>query len=266
MQRDSIGNILRVSILLCLVCSIGVSVAAVGLRELQDRNARLDRQKNVLMATGIYTPEEVAELSGDEVTAIFEKNIVTHYVQVGTGEDIPISELPDGENYDPRAAAQSADLRVTISKEASESLGFKVIAPYYAVYEIRDDEGEVDSWVLPIMGNGLWSTMYGFLALEPDLRTVRGINFYEHGETPGLGGEIENEGWKAIWPGKVAFNESGEPQIDVIKGSVSENDSAGDHKIDGLAGATITSNGVEHAVNFWLGDEGFGKFLDQHRY
>ena len=266
MQRDSIGNILRVSILLCLVCSIGVSVAAVGLRELQDRNARLDRQKNVLLATGIYTPQEVAELSGDEVTAIFENNIVTHYVQVGTGKDIPISELPDGKNYDPRAASQSPDLQVRISKEASELLGFGIVAPYYAVYEIRNDEGEVDSWVLPIMGNGLWSTMYGFLALEPDLRTIRGINFYEHGETPGLGGEIENEGWKAIWEGKVAFDDQGLPVINVIKGTVSGNDPSGEHKIDGLAGATITSNGVEAAVNFWLGDEGFGKFLDRHKY
>ena len=266
MPRDSIGNILRVSVLLCLVCSIGVSVAAVGLRSLQDRNATLDRQKNVLLATGNFEAEDVAALSGEEITEIFEENITTHYVEVGTGNEVPESALPDGENYDPRAAAQSSEFHVTLPKEASELLGIDAVAPYYAIYEVRDDQGQVDCYVLPIFGTGLWSTMYGFLALEPDLTTIRGINFYEHGETPGLGGEIENEGWKAIWPGKVAFNEAGEPQIEVIKGSVSENDPAGDHKIDGLAGATITSNGVEHAVNFWLGDEGFGKFLDKLKH
>lgn len=260
MPRDSIANILRVSLLLCLVCSIGVSVAAVGLRTRQDQNKKLDEQKNVLMATGNFSAEEIAELSADEVKAEFEKNISTHYVRVGTDEEVSVSELPEGENYDARAAVQSTKLQVRLPPEIAARLGIGAVAPYYALYEVRKD-GELDCYVLPIVGNGLWSTMYGFLALEPDKRTVRGINFYEHGETPGLGGEIDNPNWRAIWPGKIALSDEGEPIIDVIKGSVSPNDPRADHRVDGLAGATITANGVERAVNFWLSDAGFGKYL-----
>lgn len=259
MQRDSIGNILRVSILLCLACSIGVSLAAVGWRDRQERNATLDRQKNVLLATGNFKPEE---LTREFIATEFEKHITTHYVKVGTDEEVPVSALPDGKNYDPRAAAGSSDLQHKIPKEYAAKLGIKAVAPYYAIYEIRQD-GKIDSYVLPIHGNGLWSTMYGFLALEPDLTTIRGINFYEHGETPGLGGEIENPRWTALWHDKIAYNDSGKPQIQVIKGTVRDGAPGANHKIDGLAGATITSNGVEHAVNFWLSDAGFGEFLDE---
>ena len=118
--------------------------------------------------------------------------------------------------------------------------------------------------MLPIVGKGLWSTMYGFLAMEPDLKTIRGINYYEQGETPGLGGEVDNPRWKAQWKGKIAYQD-GKPAIDVVKGSVGASDPNAKYKIDGLAGATITSNGVENTVKYWLGDDGFGKFIKRQR-
>ncbi len=115
--------------------------------------------------------------------------------------------------------------------------------------------------ILPVRGYGLWSTLYGFLALESDGNTIAGLGFYEHGETPGLGGEVDNPRWKAQWPGKEVY-EDGDPVIRLIKGSVDPNAANAEHKVDGLAGATLTSKGVTNLLQFWLGERGFKPFLD----
>ena len=131
------------------------------------------------------------------------------------------------------------------------------------VFDIVQD-GELKGLILPIEGYGLWGFLYGYLALEPDARTIRGITFYEHGETPGLGGEVDNPRWKALWPGRLAFDDRGKPAITVkkgIAGSVEDDP----YQVDGLSGATITSRGVTNLVRFWLGDDGFGPYLDNYR-
>ena len=129
--------------------------------------------------------------------------------------------------------------------------------------------------ILPIYGKGLWSTLYGFIAVDADGQTIRGITFYEHGETPGLGGEVENPAWKALWPGKSAFSAEEikgssldhlpTPIIQVAKGQVTSETVQAEHKVDGLSGATITSNGVTALVRYWLGPDGFGSYLHQLR-
>ena len=112
--------------------------------------------------------------------------------------------------------------------------------------------------VLPIHGYGLWSTLYGFIALEGDLETIVGLGFYSHGETPGLGGEVDNPSWKAQWVGKKLYDSQGELAIQVVKGKAAPGDV---NSVDGLSGATLTSRGVSNLVNFWLGDDAFGTFL-----
>jgi Na+-transporting NADH:ubiquinone oxidoreductase subunit C len=124
--------------------------------------------------------------------------------------------------------------------------------------------GAVEMLILPIEGKGLWSTLYGFIALAPDATTIEGITFYEHGETPGLGGEIDNPSWKALWPGRRAFNDRGETAIEVIKGQAGP-PAEDPYRVDGLSGATLTGRGVSHLVRFWLSEDGFGPFLDQVR-
>ncbi len=116
--------------------------------------------------------------------------------------------------------------------------------------------------VLPVEGYGLWSTLYGFIALEADLTTIRGITFYQHGETPGLGGEVDNPNWKRKWVGRKAFGPEGEVKIHVVKGLAGP-PSEDPYEVDGLSGATITSRGVSHLVQFWLGEQGFGPFLEK---
>ncbi len=254
-DRDSIGNVLKVSVLLCLVCAVAVSAAAVGLADRQEENKRLDQQKNVLLATGNYPDPN--ELNDQAVAAEFAKNVEKRYIDLATGESVPESALPGGKDYNPRAAAGDVKRQVKIpEKENIAKIGTR--AKYYPVYLIKK-AGKLDCVVLPIVGKGLWSTMYGFLALEPDYQTVRGINYYEHAETPGLGGEVDNPIWKQQWKGKEAFA-NGEPDIRVVKGGAK-----GDNQVDALSGATITSLGVQNTVNYWLGDDGFGKFLAKAR-
>ena len=107
--------------------------------------------------------------------------------------------------------------------------------------------------------------MKGFLSLDKDANTVRGFNYYAHGETPGLGGEIDNPKWIAQWPGKKVFSEDFKPAVDVIKGVVDPAMAGATHKIDGLSGATLTSNGVEYTFQFWLSENGYSKFLSNIR-
>jgi Na+-transporting NADH:ubiquinone oxidoreductase subunit C len=111
-----------------------------------------------------------------------------------------------------------------------------------------------------VRGAGLWSTLHGFLALENDLNTVAGLGFFEHGETPGLGGEVDNPNWKALWPGKKVYDE-GDAKIQLIKGSVDANTAEAEHKVDGLSGATLTSRGVTNLLQFWMGENGYKPFL-----
>lgn len=126
---------------------------------------------------------------------------------------------------------------------------------------MNDDSGVPSKIILPIRGYGLWSTLYGFIALEADASTVAGIGFYEHGETPGLGGEVDNPVWKANWQGKEVYA-SGELAIEVIKGSVNPESPNASHEVDGLAGATLTTKGVDYLVEFWLGEYGYQTFLE----
>ena len=103
--------------------------------------------------------------------------------------------------------------------------------------------------------------MYAFLALEPDFNTIRGITFYSHGETPGLGGEIENPRWQKLWIGKKVFDDDFNVLFEILKGEVPKGIANIDNKIDGISGATLTCNGVENSVIYWFGKDGFLKFI-----
>lgn len=129
------------------------------------------------------------------------------------------------------------------------------------VYLVRQ-AGALEQVILPVSGAGLWSTMYGYLSVEPDGRTVRGLRFYEHAETPGLGDQVEKADWLAQWPGKQLYDNSGEVRIEVVRGKVMPGADA-IHQVDGLSGATLTGRGVTVFLRDWLGPDGFGPYLQQ---
>ncbi len=254
-MQGSVGYNLGFAAAVCLACAVVVSSAAVALADRQDRNALLDKQKNVLLALGLAEDGE----SLDEA-AVAERfaPIDLVVISLATGE---VDPAVDASTYDQRAASIAPDT----SEPATENDARVLRVPHHAlVYELRDDAGALDGVVLPVEGLGLWGTLYGFVALEGDLRTVRGLTFYEHKETPGLGGEVDNPGWKALWPGRLAFDDSLAPTVSVVKG-VAGSVTEAPYEVDGLSGATITSRGVTNLVRYWLGGDGFGPYLDRLR-
>lgn len=249
-NNDSIRKILIVTVVLCLVCSIVVSATAVMLRPMQQANQELDFKRNVLAAGNLIEP-------GRSVEEIFDERIIRRAVEFESGE---FTDAVDVEEYDPRRAARDASTSTNLSR-GEDIAGISRREDYTIVYLVEDESGELVSLILPVRGYGLWSTMYGFLALEADGNTISGIGFYEHGETPGLGGEIDNESWQEQWEGKKLYEEDGEVALSVIKGSVDPSADDAEHKVDGLSGATLTSRGVQNMMRFWFGEMGFKPFL-----
>jgi Na+-transporting NADH:ubiquinone oxidoreductase subunit C len=238
---------------ICVVCGILVSSAAVSLAERQEVNRALDRQQKVLEAAGLAEPGQ--PLTAEQVAEAFS-SIDTRILDLETGR---LDPSVDPRTYDYRKAA--LDPAQSIAAPANDA-GVERMPRAVPVYFVKDVAGAIDMMVLPIQGLGLWSTLYGFLALDADGNTVRGITYYQHGETPGLGGEVDNPRWKAKWPGRKIYGESGAPEIEVIKGSAGppEQDP---HRVDGLSGATITSRGVTYMLHLWLGPDVYGPFLER---
>ena len=246
-SNDSIGKILRVAFALCIVCSVIVSTAAVVLKPSQQANKSLDRKRNILQSAGMLQEG----VSIDEQFSVIEER----YVDISSGQFT--DEV--GAGYDQRAAAKDPAQSKNIPGDMDiAKVGRQ--ANIAQVYLVRGDDGSYEKIILPVHGYGLWSTLYGFLALEADGNTVAGLGFYEHKETPGLGGEVDNPRWKAMWPGKQVYRD-GEVALSLLKGSVDPDSPDADWEVDGLSGATLTSRGVTNLISFWLGDEGFAPFL-----
>lgn len=250
--KDSVFKTLFVAVAVCLVCSIVVSIAAVQLRPQQEHNKLIDRQSNILAVAGF----EVEGLSGKDIAALYDERIETRIVDLESGE---YTDAVDPIKYDQSAASRDPEMSEALSgKEDIASI--KRQADYAPVYTVKNDDGSIRCYIMPIHGYGLWSTLYGFIAVESDAQTIYGLGFYDHAETPGLGGEVDNPKWKAQWPGKQLYNEQGELAIEVVKsGQVRDPE----HQVDGLAGASLTTQGVSHLVRFWMSEAGFGPFLDK---
>jgi len=260
MSSDSTKKTIQVALGVCLVCSILVSTAAVSLSSKQAENKQVDKIKNILAAGGL-------DYQSKDPQQIYKEKIKPVTVELESGNIVEpenISELLTPKNFDIKKLSNIPDLSASIP--ASEDIaGIKRKPVYMTVYEVLDDKGNVSKYIFPVHGKGLWSTMYGFISLDNKLKTVEGITFYEHGETPGLGGEVDNPNWKNSWKGKKAFNEKGEFIIDVIKGKVDPSSPEANHQIDGLSGSTLTTRGVDNLMKYWLGENGYGAFIEKVR-
>jgi len=275
-DKDSIANTLVVAIGVCLVCSLLVSGAAVGLRSLQQKNRTLDIKRNILSVAGL-TREEISEAGG--VEQVFKERFETIIIDLDTGKraEGKVQELLEFESeakavelYDQIEVTDLGNPKLSDRLPKQEdSAGIKRREKYSHVYLLQNQSGAIEKYIFPVRGRGLWSVLKGFIALESDLQTVAGITFYEHAETPGLGGEIDNQNWKKKWPGKRVYANQGDLEDDgsvppvelqVVKGSADS-----EFEIDGLSGATITSRGVSQMVEFWLGESGFGPYISRQK-
>ncbi len=251
-SRDSVANTLLVAVVLSLVCSVLVASTAVILKPVQERNEDLYRKQIILDVAGLLN-------QGANIELLFG-NIETRMVHLGSGE---YSEAISADDFDAIAAAKDADLGIQVPADA-DIANIRQRAKYAPVYLVRQDD-VISQIILPVYGSGLWSTMHGFLSLEPDGTTVRGLRFYDHAETPGLGDQIDKPGWRAQWVGKKIFDPEGEPRIEVIRGLVDNDADAAIHQVDGLSGATLTGRGVTSLIRYWTGQHGFGPYLKHLR-
>ncbi len=248
LPNDNIYKTIIVATLLCLVCSVIVALSATLLKPKQVENKLLDKKTNILTVAGLTDTSKSVEERFSQIESIV--------VDLESGA---VQEGMDGNAYDQRKASRDPAQSVVLDKSQDIAV-IKRRANLANVYLLKDGDA-LQKIILPIKGYGLWSTMHGFIALESDAQTVSGITFYEHGETPGLGGEIENKKWQQSWQGKRVLDENGQVALEVIKGGVTEATPDPQYKVDGLAGATLTSNGVSNLIEFWLGENGFGPYL-----
>ncbi len=256
MPADSVRKTFCVAFSLCLVCSLLVSSAAVILRPRQQLNKELDIKINLLMSAGlIQTPQT----SQEEIDRIFSK-IEPIVIDLASGESAP--EI-DPNSFDTKKAARNPSSQFVIP-QATDLARLKVRAKHALIYLIKDNN-KVSQLVLPVHGKGLYSTLYGFLALAADTKTVTGFAFYDQGETPGLGGEVDNPRWKGQWPGKVIYDTLWQPAIRLVKGGVNPADKNSIHQVDAISGATMTSRGVQNLLLYWLGENGYQPFLKKFR-
>lgn len=254
--RESTTRTLIVALVVCLVCSVFVAGAAVALRPIQTENRLLDKQRSILAIAGLGD----ASMSSAQVKQMFDEKIEARLVDLETGM---YSDAYDPITFDPLASSKDPALSKALpGKEDIASI--KRRERYSTVYVVEHD-GQLDTLIIPVRGYGLWSTLHGFIAVKGDLNTVAGFGFYEHGETPGLGGEIDNPNWRKLWLDKHLFDSNDKVAIRVIKGNVDQSSPTADYQVDGLAGATLTSNGVTHLVQYWLGENGFGSFIEHLR-
>jgi Na+-transporting NADH:ubiquinone oxidoreductase subunit C len=248
-NRDSVANTLAVAAGVSLVCSILVATASVLLKPRQEANEINFRQQIVLEVAGLYRPGVDI---GEQFAAIDSR-----LVDLASGDYVTTIDASD---FDAIAASNDASLGVAIPAEA-DIAGLRRRAIYAPVYLVREN-GATRQIILPVYGPGLWSTMYGYLALEPDGRTIIGLRFYQHAETPGLGDQVERADWLAKWPGKQVFDDDGTVRIEVVRGQAGPGDAAV-HQVDGMSGATLTGRGVSNLLQYWTGPHAFGPFLKQ---
>lgn len=254
-SRDSVSNTLRVAVGLSLVCSILVAGTAVLLKPKQQRNEEQYRQRIILEVAGLMRPG--AEI--EDLFAGIEARIVD--LETGTYND----EIDPG-SFDTVVAANDPAMSVAVPPELD--LGnIKRRAKYAPVYLVKEGD-QVEQIILPVYGSGLWSTMFGYLALASDGTTVTGFRFYSHAETPGLGDQVDDPEWRQQWIGKRIYDADGVPRIEVIRGVVPEDSGeqsgSASYQVDGLSGATLTGRGVTNLLHYWTGPHGFGPYLENY--
>ena len=191
-----------------VVLGLGLSVTADSLRERQSINEELDIKKNILSVLGFNLS---SDWGNDQIQSLYEKNI-NELIVDKTGSILGSIESSNSDNY--------------------------------KIYQSKEND-KVTGYAIPIAGKGLWGTMYGYFAIEPDAETVKGITFYRHKETPGLGAEVDKEWFQSNFVGKKLIDTSGSlVSVEVVKGYVSNADPKAMHKVDGISGATITGKGL----------------------
>jgi len=258
-NKESLANTFLVALSVCLVCSIIVSGMADYLKPIQQLNKELDQKQNILRAAGLLAQTAKVSEDGRTVEELFAEFTI-RAVDLKTGEFL---DQVDTNAFDPIKSAKRAELSIALSTQ--QDIATIRRRENVSLVYLKMKAGSIDKLVLPVRGYGLWGTLYGYLALEGDLTTISGIGFYNHKETPGLGGEVDNSKWKASWKGVRLYDLDGRPSVSLVKIRSEPSSERASYEVDALSGATFTTRGVENLVNFWTGELGFGVLIERLR-
>jgi Na+-transporting NADH:ubiquinone oxidoreductase subunit C len=258
MNNDSPVKAFLVILLTALLCSSLVSAAVVILRPIQLNNQMLERSRNIIKLTGLV---EKGVVPGDEEMLEMYRDMDVRIVDVSAA--VFNREL-DPLTFDPRRAVNDPELGIDIPVDQDLArLGRR--SRYATVYMVLGDDGQLNRVILPVHGTGMWSTMYGYVALESDLNTIAAATFYEQNETPGLGDQILRPEWQEQWTGRRIYDELGDPRFAVNHGKVEPGSSTWVYEVDALTGATVTADAVTAMMRYWFGPHGYRNFLDELR-
>ena len=252
-NKETFGKTVGFVLAVCVVCAALVSISAVGLKQKQKDNKALDQQTKILEASNLLA--DATKEGGLGIVATYKALVDARMVDLDSGEFIE----GDVVNFDERRNSRDSALS---TKPENDLAGINRRSNTAVIYLIKNESGAIETVVLPIVGSGLWDLMYGYVGLEADLNTVKSVIYSDHKETPGLGAEVLNPKWKALWPGKKIYNDAGEVKVKLVKGGAKASDI---HGVDGLSGATLTSNGVTNTLQFWFGEEGYAPFITKYR-
>jgi Na+-transporting NADH:ubiquinone oxidoreductase subunit C len=243
--------------LTAVFCSSIVSATVVLLRPVQLNNQLLEQSRNILALTGLIPAGEVPE--EDELLHLF-KGLDRRIVNIDDGVFAPEMDV---DSFNQRRAVNDPDTGIRIPPELDRAnMGRRSrFAPVYIVWE----NGELERIILPVRGSGMWSMIYGYIALESDFKQIAGMSFYEQNETPGLGDQIIHAHWLEQWAGRRVYDEQGNLRFSVAPGLVQPGSSLADYQVDALTGATVTGNAVTGLIHYWFGPHGYQDFLIQLR-
>ncbi|MDC0546877.1 Na(+)-translocating NADH-quinone reductase subunit C [Gammaproteobacteria bacterium] len=260
-MNDSIVKTLGVAFAICLICSLVVSSTAVSLRDMQNENKANDKRTKILQAAGIFNPElDIKE----QFNQLEEKYLDFNSGKLLRGSDLEVFLEEHNGDYDQIAATRKPEYSTSLN--SSEDIAIiKNRENVGKFFILRNKDNSIDKIILPVRGYGLWGTLFGYISIEEDFNTVAGLEFYDHKETPGLGAEVDNPKWKALWPGKQLYKNN-IVSLEVIKGKVPVDDKNLDYKVDGLSGATLTSRGVTNMLKYWFSDSGYANLFSELEY
>ncbi len=254
-NKETFGKTVGFVFAVCVVCAALVSVAAVQLKPLQTANKLLDKQTKILETAGLL---EVG-MSSKEIVAVYNKRVEARMIDLDSGEFIEGNPDLFDERRNSRDATKS-------EKPKNDIAGINRRSHDAVIYLVRSESNEVETVVFPMVGSGLWDLMYAFVGVEADLNTIRNVIYSaEMKETPGLGAEVLNPKWKALWPGKKLFDEQNAMRVELVKGGVKPGNPNEIYQVDGLSGATLTAQGVTKTFQFWFGEEGYEPFIAKYR-
>ena len=251
-NKETFGKTVTFVFIVCIVCALLVSFSAVQLKPLQVKNKLLDQQTKILEASKLLS---MTDGSAKSIQATFAKFVEAKMIDLDSGNFIEGNPNLFDERRNARDNSKS-------DKPDNDIAGINRRSHDAVVYLVRNGAGNVETVVFPIVGSGLWDLMYGYVGLEGDLNTVRSLVYSDHKETPGLGAEVMNPKWKALWPGKKIYDEAGVVKAELVKGGAKADNI---HGVDALSGATLTSNGVTRTLQFWFGEEGYAPFIAKYR-